>query len=241
MSFDIRRVPGDVRYRLRRWFDERISNYAFRVDVRERWCRQEFFYNAFKALAFNGIDGDYLEFGCNGGVTFSMAHREAKRHGHTARFWAFDSFQGLPPARTERDEHPMWIESTLAMDLPSFHRQCAVNGIARDDYEVVPGFYEDSLPLIDKGSGPDSPALVYIDCDLYSSTRDVLEFLQPRLRHGMIIGFDDYHCWSKGQMSGERRAMLEVFDGRDQWSLVPFMRYGWAGESFLVESAALKP
>jgi hypothetical protein len=127
------------------------------------------------------------------------------------------------------------------MDLPSFHRQCAVSGMAREDYEVVPGFYEDSLPLNDEESGPDSPALVYIDCDLYSSTRDVLAFLQPRLRHGMIIGFDDYHCWSAGQMSGERRAMLEVFDAQDQWSLVPFMRYGWAGESFLVESAALRP
>ena len=107
MSFDIRRVPGDVRVRLRRWFDERIPNYAFRVDVRERWCRQEFFYNAFKALAFNGTAGDYLELGCNGGVTFSLAHREAKRHGHAARFWAFDAFQGLvAPMSVEYQQYP---------------------------------------------------------------------------------------------------------------------------------------
>ena len=170
-----------------------------------------------------------------------MAHREAKRHKHSARFWAFDSFQGLPAPRSDRDEHPMWIQSTLATDLPSFHRLCEVNGIERKDYDVVPGFYEDTLPLIDEKSGPGVPALVFIDCDLYSSTRDVLEFLLPRLRHGMIIGFDDYHCWSADQMSGERRAMLQVFQGQSDWNLVPFMRFGWAGESFLVEAASLSP
>ena len=33
-----------------------------------------------------------------------------------------------------------------------------------------------------------------IDCDLYSSTRDVLEALQPRIIKGTILAFDEYIC-----------------------------------------------
>ena len=225
----------------RSWLDRKVADYAFRVDVRERLCRQEFFYNAFKALSFNGIDGDYLEFGCNGGMTFALAHREARRHAHGARLWAFDSFQGLPAPKGDKDDHPMWVEHTLATDLSRFHQLCSANGIHRSSYEVVPGFYENTLPAMGSQEGPEDIALVFVDCDLYSSTKDVLEFLLPRLKHGMIIGFDDYHCWSADQLSGERQAMLELFQGEMRWRLVPFMRFGWHGESFIVEDSALYP
>ena len=59
---------------------------------------------------------------------------------------------------------------------------------------------------------PANIALAFIDCDMYSSTRSVLGFLMPRLKHGMIIAFDDYFCWiRRPQPSGERRAMLDFF------------------------------
>jgi len=41
----------------------------------ENSARKEFFRCAFSALAFNGIEGDYTEFGCCGGVTFGLAFR----------------------------------------------------------------------------------------------------------------------------------------------------------------------
>jgi len=67
-------------------------DYFFDVYVRERLYRQEFFSNAFKALRFNGIDGDYAEFGSWGGLTFGLAYQESRRRGHSAKLWAFDSF-----------------------------------------------------------------------------------------------------------------------------------------------------
>lgn len=226
---------------LRRHFDRLIEGYAFRVDVRERYCRQEFFYNAFKALSFNGIRGDYLEFGCNGGMTFSLAYRESRRHGHACILWAFDSFQGLPAQKVEQDAHPKWVEHSLATELSRFHQLCVENGVPRQAYEVVPGFYDTSLPSLGRDEGPGDIACVYIDCDLYSSTRDVLEFLIPRLKNGMIIAFDDYHCYSANQLSGERRAALEFFSDEGRWLLLPFMRFGWHGEAFVVEDRQLHP
>ncbi len=208
------------------------------LDVRSReWaCREEFFFNAFQALTFNGITGDYCEFGSHGCLTFRLAHRWSRRHGHRARLWAFDSFAGFPPATDAKDAHPKWRTGGMSFALDQFTDACAVAGIDASEYEVVPGFYEQSLVALGSSGGPQDICLAYIDCDMYSSTKTVLTFLTPRLKHGMIIAFDDYYCWSATQASGERLAMLETFPDDGPWRLVPYRTYGWFGASFVVEA-----
>ena len=231
-------MPGIVG-KLKSYAIKRRYEFEFRVWGRERLCRQEFFYNAFKALSFNGIDGDYAEFGCHGGMTFALAYHEAVRHKHNARLWAFDSFAGLPAPKDDRDSHPKWVEKNMATNLDHFHERCVSERVPRDAYDVVPGFYDETLPAMSDTDAPDNIALAYVDCDLYSSTMDVLRFLMPRLKHGMIIAFDDYFCWSATQVSGERRAMLEMFSENSEWELLPYMQYGWHGLSFIVESKTI--
>ena len=213
-----------------------VYRFLFDEGIRENVCRKAFFYNAFKALAFNGIDGDYVEFGCNGAMTFSSAYRESRRHNHKAHLWGFDSFQGLPARQGVEDEHPRWNEGALSTSLARFHELCSAKGIPRTDYTVVPGFYDETLAKSATMDKPQNIALAYIDCDMYSSTKTVLKFLMPRIKHGMIIAFDDYFCWSPTQPAGERRAMLEVLDSNTQWNLVPYMQFSWGGVSFYVEN-----
>ena len=220
--------------------DRALSAMLLRRAWRERMCRQLFLSNAFRALTFNGIDGDYAEFGCWGGMTFSLADREARRYGHPAKLWAFDSFQGLPPSSDAGDKHPAWVEGALSTSIEQFHSICAAKGVPRSAYNVVPGFYEESLNAMAADDAPRNIALAYVDCDLLSSTRCVLEFLLPRLKHGMIIAFDDYFCWSATAVAGERRATLEVLEGNERWALLPYMQYGWHGMSFVVEARALR-
>jgi hypothetical protein len=213
----------------------------FDLQVQEQIWRKQFFYNAFRALSFNGIDGDYAEFGCWGGLTFAFAHAESRKHRHNAHLWAFDSFQGLPPSQDPRDVHPIWVEGTLKNTVQEFHERCAVNGVPASAYSVVPGFYTDTLDTAASDAQPRNIALAYVDCDLYSSTMSVLRYLLPRMKHGMIIAFDDYFCWSATQLSGERRAMLECLGSHPRWQLSPFMQYGWGGQSFVVEDKSLIP
>src|SRR5438477_10578680 len=169
---------------VRSWTDRALDRiavpYLFELYRRERLARREFFYNAFKALRFNGIDGDYAEFGSWGGMTFALAYGESRRHGHTARLWAFDSFQGLPQPHGAEDEHPEWRRGKMATNVDEFHAICAANGIPREAYEVVPGFYEDTLSTSSLDEEPANIALAYVDCDLYTSAKAVLEFLRPR-------------------------------------------------------------
>jgi hypothetical protein len=202
----------------------------------EKVCRESFFNLAFKALTFNGIDGDYAEFGCHGGCTFALAYQEIQRFHHGARLWAFDSFEGLPAAISAEDEHRKWIAGDMSTSLEEFRRICGRHRIPAERYTTVKGFYNDTLGAMADGDAPANLCLVYIDCYLYSSTMDVLRFLMPRLKHGMILAFDDYYCWSNEQISGERRAALEFFEGNKDWSLLPYIQYGWAGASFVVES-----
>jgi len=228
-------VPTKWRRRYRRYISPIIKDAYYY----ENSARKEFFRCAFSALAFNGIEGDYAEFGCCGGVTFGLAFRLSRKSKYFCKLWAFDSFRGLPAKVTKEDDHPIWIEGTMAIDIEEFIVICNENNIPRSEYTIVPGYFDQSLKETASDNLPQNICLAYIDCDLYSSTRPVLEFLIPRLKHGMIIAFDDYYCWSATQVSGERKACTEYFKDNEKWVLLPFMKYGWGGLSFVVEDRKL--
>ena len=115
-----------------------------------------------------------------------------------------------------------------------FIKKCDKNKIPRSEYNIITGYYKKSLN--DKSSEfPTDISLAYIDCDLYTSTIDVLKFLVPRLKHGMIIAFDDYFMYSSNSISGNRNAMLEIFNKNFSFHLLPYMQYSHTGFSFIVE------
>jgi O-methyltransferase len=196
--------------------------------------RRDFFRHAFHYLRFNGIDGDYAEFGSHGAYTFRLAWGASELLGQPCHLWAFDSFEGLPGADDARDDHPQWQAGTMATALPEFQRLCRKAGIPQDRYSAVAGYYSSTLAPEAAGRRPDRVSFAYVDCDLFSSTEPVLDFLETRLRPGSIIAFDDYYCYAPDGPSGERLAAREHFAG-SQWTLVPYIQYGWAGMSFVVE------
>ena len=210
--------------------------------------RREFFRKAWLTLGFNGISGDYAEFGCYGGTTFSLAweeHRKAAKHldflayreAQNRFFWALDSFQGLPAPKGPADEHPAWTPGSLAINVAEFHRICAAKGIPREAYETVEGYYDDTIRGGTAGRRlPEDIALAYVDCDLHSSIVTVLEFLLTRMKHGMLLALDDYFVYSATQVSGARRACVELFGANADWRLVPYVQFAWGGMSFVVES-----
>ncbi len=199
--------------------------------------KRQFFWNAFKALGYNGIDGDYVEFGSHGATTFRLAFDQIRQRGQQRHLWAFDSFQGLPVQAGPQDAHPVWQPGTMATAEGDFHALCRAHGMAPGQYTTVAGFYDQTLPRLGPTAAPSNIALAYVDCDLYSSTQAVLAFLAPRLKHGMLIAFDDYFCWSATQVSGERQAFLEFEAAQRGWRFLRYRDYGWAGCSYLVEKA----
>jgi hypothetical protein len=211
----------------------------FRKDdaYHEAFHRREFMRRAFTMLAFNEISGDYAEFGSCGGLTFTLAYQESRKKAFNCTLWAFDSFCGLPPQSVPEDQHPLWIEGTMKMTLEDFTATCRKNHIPESDYPTVAGFYRDTIYNVEPRD-PRFPAdisLAYIDCDLYSSTKTVLNFLSPRFKHGMIIAFDDYYCYSRTALSGERKAFIEYLGTERRYHFLPYVQFGWHGMSFIVE------
>lgn len=197
-----------------------------------------FFWDAFTALRINGISGDYVEFGSWGANTFKQAHRHLAASGVPRHMWAFDSFESLPAATDPRDVHPGWRqESGLGQGgVEEFHEACARHGIPREAYTAVEGYYDAVLPGFGADDPPNDIALVLFDCNMYSSSVSVFEFLSTRLKHGMIVAFDDYWCWSPTEVSGERSALAEFLTANPEWHFERYKDIHWGATSFVVES-----
>jgi hypothetical protein len=198
-----------------------------------------FFYDAWVNQQVNGITGDYVEFGSWGGNTMHQSYRAMKLAGISRHMWAFDSFEGLPPATDDRDHHPGWRPgSSMGQGgVDNFYADCDAHGIPRDAYTAVTGYFSDSLPPLGDDLPPSDIAIAYIDCNMYSSAVTVFEFLAPRIKHGMIVAFDDYFCWSPTKISGERAVLHEFLVANPQWHFERYKDVHRAGVSFVVEHA----
>ena len=197
-----------------------------------------FFWEAFVTLRVNGISGDYVEFGSWGGNTMRLAHEQILHAGMPRHMWAFDSFEGLPTTGDDRDSHPGWSSGPSgAKGVEEFHAACAQHGVPREDYTAVEGYFSDTLPAFGDDGGPVDIALAYVDCNMYSSTVTVLEFLAPRLKPGMVVAFDDWWCWSPTHVSGERAALREFLADHPQWHFERYKDVHRIGVSFVVEPA----
>jgi len=143
------------------------------------------------ALTLVPKDGMVLEFGVYSGKTLRIIAeaRDGKE------VYGFDSWEGLPEA---------W-RSNIDAGAFKAQQQPDVEGA-----ELVDGWFEDSLPpFLDAHPGP--VAMVHVDCDLYSSTKTVLDQVGPRLRPGTIIVFDEY--WNyPGWQDHEHRAWMEFVE-----------------------------
>jgi hypothetical protein len=106
----------------------------------------------------------------------------------------FDTFTGLP---TAWGNEPAGSYSTGGA-IPKMMDETEDNGSEGSEGSNVifhQGLFRDTIPTflstIDKGR---PLAYANIDCDLYSSTRDVLEAFHGRIVPGTVLVFDEYLC-----------------------------------------------
>jgi hypothetical protein len=201
---------------------------------------------AMQYAAFNRLQGDYLEFGTYEGNAFIAAYHFAQAQGlEEMRFLAFDSFRGLPEARgidVDRAEVAQYGAGDFACDVASFRRNLRGAGVALARVEVVEGYYRESLHEETRARlALTSAAIVLVDCDLYESTRQVLEFVGPHLVHGALLLFDDWNNFRGDPERGERKALTEWLRCHPDLAASPFLAYDWHGVSFLVHRRGVPP
>lgn len=154
------------------------------------------------------MDGYYFEFGCHKGRTMRLAWEYTKEPFEWV-YVGFDSFAGLPEI-PEIDRQPIWEQGGLATSEEDFIEIVGRGGMPRERLLTVKGFYDESLtPALAEKLLPRKASVVYVDCDLYTSTVPVLSFAKDFLRPGTIIVFDDWFCFYGDPERGERRAWAE--------------------------------
>jgi hypothetical protein len=143
--------------------------------------------------ALNRVEGEglYCEFGVFSGRSINHIASRAK-----GRVYGFDSFEGLP--QRWRDGYGQGV---FAVDsLPK----------VSPNVTLIKGWFDETLPEFVK-SRTEDVAFLHVDCDLYSSTKTIFEFLGDRIKAGCVIVFDEYFNYP-GWKDGEIKAFHEFLE-----------------------------
>lgn len=142
-------------------------------------------------LNYDQIPGDYYEFGCFTGsslnhairthLKFSKKKKEVNFMSRT--FFGLDSFEGFP-----KEVHPEYKSENFESNydkvklLENRYNCC----------KIIKGFFSESLKEIENQKEK-KIAFAFIDCDIYDSSKYVINFIENRLSNGAFLMIDDYY------------------------------------------------
>jgi O-methyltransferase len=202
------------------------------------------FERIFEAVAELGSlrDGaDYCEFGLFKGYSFWKAQQQATKHRLTCRFFGFDSFAGLPEvAGLDRTDHGEFRKGQYSCSQQEVVANLeAAGGIDWARTFLIRGYFEQSLtPHVIETHRIRKVGVAMIDCDLYSSTVEVLNFLRGLIGDKSVLIMDDWNCFGADDNKGQRRAMREFLETEQHLRLEPLVSYGPNSQAFVVRSVA---
>ena len=168
---------------------------------------------AFKAANKTGL---VLEFGVRHGNTITQIAKLAKQGVH-----GFDSFEGIPES---------WALGSKTETKGSY----STNGVLPEvpsNVQLHVGWFDATLPKF-LLSTTEPVRLINIDCDIYSSTKTVLDCLAPRIVVGSVLVFDEYignEHWREDEFKAFQEAVVQY-----QW------QYEYLCFSFFTKQVAVK-
>jgi len=194
----------------------------------------------YRTMAFvqgNSIEGDYLEFGTYQGRSLASAHHIAQLYSlKKMRFYAFDSFEGLPEIQgVDREGFCNFKKGDFSCSQEDFLKILKRRGVDLNKVQLIPGWFDQVLNDKTKRSLPiKKAAVIWIDCDLYKSTVPVLDFITSYIQDGTIIIFDDWFAFRGNPNRGEQLAFREWLTRNPQITASEFRKFDWSANSFIL-------
>ncbi len=209
-------------------------------------------------VVFNQVEGDYMEFGVYKGDTFQMVVNEFRRNGirfnqmyrsehdddptyttDSVRFFAFDSFEGLPESQDPNVPEHWKGKGTYTTSLRDFMETLNKYGVELDKVEIVVGFFDETLTSqLYREKAIKRVALAYIDCDLYESAIPVLNWITELVSTGSVLVFDDWFRYKGDPRKGMQRACYDWLEKNPHIKLTELSRSSGNRIAFVV---ALEP
>lgn len=130
-------------------------------------------YDTFKIATESAAnEGLVLEFGVRHGNSIGQLAALTKQAVH-----GFDSFEGLPEAWHDEGKGSYSTKGIIPK-VPA-------------NVTLHKGWFDETLPKF-LAEHPEPVRLINIDCDIYSSTKTILDLLASRIKTGTVIIFDEY-------------------------------------------------
>lgn len=169
----------------------------------------------FYCLDSSNNDGLNLEFGVFEGNTINLSSERCK----DKMFYGFDSFEGLP-----EDWRSGFSKGAFNLDgnMPKVNKNVT----------LIKGLFSDTLNNF-LSNKQDKVSFIHIDCDLYSSTKFVLENLKNRFCVNTIILFDEFYNYP-GWENGEFKAWQELIKENEN------IKFEYIGFNIKQEQVALR-
>ena len=183
------------------------------------------------------VDGDYLEFGVYEGNAFVSAfHFAQSRNLKSMKFYAFDSFKGLPEIKgVDAKGFRHFSKGQFSCDANKFKKIVSRQGVDLKKVKIIPGWFYETLNKETKKKLPlKRAAVIWIDCDLYESTAPVLNFIKDYLQDGTILVFDDWFCFKGNPDKGEQKAFMEWLKKNPSIRAIEFHKFCPFGNSFII-------
>ena len=152
------------------------------------------------------------------------------------RFFGFDAFEGLP-AEAEKEDEGVWKKGFYSCSFEKMKECLKRKNINAKDITWVKGWYKNTLnKKTIKELNLKNIGIVFIDCDTYSSSKTVLNFIGPLLNETAILCFDD---WKLNDLDikgmGEYRAFNEFLEKNTQLEAKEIKSYNRKSKSFLIK------
>jgi len=148
------------------------------------------------AMSHTKKDYDWAEFGVYKGITGKIWLKYLPTD---KKIYFFDSFKGLPEEWANSTRSLVSPIGTFAIDPPNFGDPRAVLQI---------GWFEDTVPTFVENYKEKFLSFIHIDCDLYSSTKTVLNGLKDLISPKTVIVFDEL-CGELRHQEHEYKAFEE--------------------------------
>lgn len=180
--------------------------------------------------------GDYLEFGIfNGNSIGSMYLARQATGAVKTKLFGFDAFEGLP-AGSENEDDGVWKKGFYTCSFEQMKECLSQRKVAPGEITWVSGWYNETLndETVQK-YGIGKFGIVFIDCDTYSSSKTVLDFLAPLITEPVIICLDD---WKLNDLDikemGEYKSFNEFLESNTHLKAEEIKSYNRKSKTFLV-------
>lgn len=208
------------------------------------------------------VEGDIIEFGVGVGNSLLMFASIQYDYINKVPEWlgdqdfqpfdrkivGFDSFEGLP----SDEGHARWRKGFFGTNYRIYHPFLKLWEKLKPEYVVE--MFESCdypAPILEVGLFKDTvafaipkkyskAAIVHIDCDLYESTKIILDVIEPTLQQGTIIMFDDWFAFKGAPNKGEAKAFHEFLEANTHIQAIEFHRYSAYGKAFLIHKGNIE-